>query len=425
MSRSLLYSLMIICLSFSLNAKTSEKQKLCKTPSGRIVDCKLLEEAKQLLAIKKAKEENEKLKAEIEAQKKSSKNETPLYIEQDVVREADVLSTEKSNPLHETLEPKTYSPQTSTNIPEPKQELEQTVSTNISKEEGNSFSRDFAAAIENNTAQPLKNDTDPLYNNFKLIMKYNLTDLVNLKTEPSVSWKWTNNTDNSTAFMFNDFPISINHNSFYYSKSLQTTFSGAFVISLPTGKWSRQAGVISYLIANVVSKTDINNYKGSITITPEISGAIRRYSTAAPTATDQESFNKLDPANRIAIGGGDQAYELLSPYDQLTISVNTSFWHKIVGGLSFSTWIKFINTKMYGDYVLSKGQIHTLKPESWINMMEFSQELKYEVSNKFSIKAGVASTGLLSGYRPFSTSDSNNVVCWLTLKYDFFNKTDF
>ncbi len=308
-----------------------------------------------------------------------------------------------------------------TNIPEPAQ----TISTNISKEEGSSFDKDFAAAIENNIAQPLKSDTDPLYNNFKLIMKYYLIDKVSLKTEPSVSWKWTNNTDNSSAFLFNDIPISLNHDSFYYSQSLQTNFSGAFVISFPTGKWSRQAGVISYLIANVVSKTDINNYKGSITITPEISGAIRRYSTTAPTATDQESFNKLDPANRIAIGGGDQAYELLSPYDQFTVSVNTSFWHKIVGGLSFSTWVKFINTKMYGDYVLSQGQIHTLKPASWINMLEFSQEIKYEVSNKFSIKAGVASTGLLSGYRPFSTEDSNNVVCWLTLKYDFFNKTDF
>jgi hypothetical protein len=107
-SRSLLFTL-IICISLSLSAKTSEKQKTCKTPSGRIVDCKLLEEAKQILAIRKAEKENEELKAEIEAQKRSSKNESSLYIEQDVIREADVLSTEKSNSQGKTLEPKAYS----------------------------------------------------------------------------------------------------------------------------------------------------------------------------------------------------------------------------------------------------------------------------------------------------------------------------
>ena len=65
----------MVCSSLSLYSKTDNKKtKLCTTPSGKKVDCKLLKEAKEIIAIKKAQEENERLQQEIELLRKKSQN---------------------------------------------------------------------------------------------------------------------------------------------------------------------------------------------------------------------------------------------------------------------------------------------------------------------------------------------------------------
>ncbi len=339
--------------------------------------------------------------------KKILKEKQQLKIELNQIRTAQYIKTEKTV---------SESPTENSNLSN-----ETTVSVPLPIEKDSSIEKDFAAGIENSVSKTLKSAMDPIYNNFKTIVKYNITDIWNLKTEPSITWKWTKNTDSASSFFFNDWPITINNASFFYSEPIMTTFSGSLVLSLPTSKWSRQSGVISTVIANIVSKTDINNYNGSLTITPEIAYVFRKYTTTAPKGIDN-----VDPSQMIEIGGGDELYEILTPYNQFTTSVNVSFWHKLVGNLSATIWTKFINTRMYGDYAYNNsGMLYTITPATWINVFEFAQELKYEVSNKFTIKLGISSIGNLSGYRPFNTQNNNNVVCWLNLKYDFLNKTDF
>lgn len=388
---------LIVCLIF-FATQVDAKQKKQLTQTNKRTSYKSISADQEIKELNKILKEKQALNSELKQ-----------------IRQAQYLTIDKSLST-EPLETKNLSQQTAIVVPAP----EATVTKEVKSDDSNS-STDFAAAVENSTSKSLKSPMDPIYNNFKTIVKYNITDIWNLKTEPSIVWKWTKNTDDSSAFIFNDWPITLNNTSFHYSESMMTTFSGSLVLSLPTSKWARQAGVISTVIANVVSKTDINNYKGSLTITPEIAYVFRKYTTSTPKGVDN-----VDPGQRIEIGGGDELYEILTPYNQFTTSVNTSFWHKLVGDLSATIWFKFINTRMYGDYAYnSNGMLQTITPATWINVFEFAQELKYQVSNKFNVKLGISSIGNLSGYRPFNTEGGNNVICWLTLKYDFLNKTDF
>jgi hypothetical protein len=420
-----------------LEAKTNK----CKTPSGRIVDCKLLEEAKQIIAIKKAKEENERLQAELEAQRRNLKNNNDklnttetskarnIQTDNNVTREAELIKTEK-NKTGAFDDSKIYAPTTLSNIPpsdtpnniiNSEAKADKTISTEISKEKSD-FEKNFAAAIENGISRSFKGDSNPINNNFKVMLKYSLSEHNSIKIEPGFAWKWTETSESSNNFWFNDLPIVFNNWSLYENKKISFNIEGNFVLVLPTSVSSRNAGVISYFIANAGFRKDISGGNGNIVIRPEIAFAARRHSTSAPTANDESSFFDLDPSKRVQFGDSDVSYEILDPYDQFTINVNTTFWHKIAGGLSFCTWFRFVTARLYGDYVMHNGVQKTISPERWSNSAEFSQELKYEFSESVHIKTGLASTGALSGFKPFNTSDGNNVTWWFTFIYDFYNK---
>ncbi|MEI6092837.1 MAG: hypothetical protein WCQ47_04050 [bacterium] len=391
-------TLFIVTLIIANNVYASPK--LCKTPSGRPVDCEVLEKIQRILVTKKMIQINRELKTQI----------------------ASIKAAEKPT------EQVRLAPVTSVNVPVQTASFTPVVQSEIKKQEEKSdFEKNFAAAIENAVSKTLKNNNDPLYNNMKSIFKYSLTDTISVKTEPSFSWKWTQSTDNSSSFMFNNLPLILNHSSLFYSPSMNLNIDGNFIISLPTNKYSIEAGVLSYIITNIGIKKDFHGGRGNIKFTPELVYAARKYTTTRPTSSTQEQFDALDPSKTIIINGGDgdQAYERLNPYDQFTTSFESNFFHQLIGGLSFCTWIKFINTKMYGDYINSGGTTYTVQPEAWINNFEFAQEIKYTVSNNFSVKTGISSIGQLSSYRPFSTQGNNNIVWWLTIKYDFYNKTDF
>ena len=373
------------------------KQKKALPQATKRISYKRMTEDQELAELQKIIKDKDKLKAELVQ-----------------IRNANYVQVAKS-PEVKAPESVSLAPEATVAVPTPST----TATTEVSKPATSSLEKDFAAAVENSTSKSLKSSNDAIYNNFKTIVKYNITDIWNVKTEPSITWKWNRISESGSNFYFNDWPLTLNDTSFFYSEDIMTTFSGSLVISLPTSKWSREAGVISTVIANVVSKTDINNYNGSLTITPEIAYVFRKNTTAPPS-------EDVDLGKMIEIGGGDELYEMLTPYNQFTTSFNTSFWHKIAGSLSGTIWAKFISTRMYGDYAYGNdGSLNTITPASWINVFEFAQELKYQVSNKFNIKLGISSIGNLSGYKPFNTADGNNVICWLTLKYDFLNKTDF
>jgi hypothetical protein len=376
--------------------------KPCYTPSGKKVNCKTLAEAKKVLALKKLIEQNKALKAELSA-----------------TRKAELVSAATTPAV--TPDTQKLAPVTSTSIPaQASTPPTATIKTEVAKpEEKSGFEKDFSAAVENSTSRPFQDETD-IYNSMKFIFKYNLTDNINIKSEPSFNWAWASKSN----FQFQDLPFALNHGCLYYSSSLDMNISGSFVISLPTSSGSRNAGVISYVISNVVTKFGFNDGKGSLTLTPEIAFAFRKRSTSSPTADSLEDFNSLSTEKRSYFGSDQEGYEELDPYSQYTLSLNTSFWHQVYGIVSFATWVKFFSTKMYGDYVNDGGQIRTITPESWNNTMEFSQEIKFKVNDRFVVKTGLSSLGPVSGFRPFNTNNGNNLIAWVTIKYDFYNVTD-
>jgi hypothetical protein len=408
--------------------KTAKQNlKMCHTPSGKKVSCKTLEEAKKVLALKKLTAQNKALKAELAATRKAelataARGEEPVIIA--ATTPAAATATNTATTTTAAVETQKLAPVTYVSVPAPSTTPAATVKTEVAKEEQSYFEKNFAADVENSLSTSFNGDSNPLYNNVKMVFKYNLTEHVSLKTEPNVSWKWTNNTQNASSFTFNDLSLVVNDWAIYKYKPADLTVDGNFIVLLPTSVASRNAGVISTIIANVGIQKDISGGDGNIVFRPEFAFALRKYTTAAPTANTQSEFNSLSASNVNAqVGDGDASYELLSPYQQFTINVGTTFWHKIYGGLSCSVWFKFVTAKYYGDYVWDdSGAIETVTPESWSNALEFAQELKYEFNNHWSMKTGLSSYGAVSGYRPFSASGTNNLTWWLTVMFDFYNK---
>ncbi len=424
MRRNLLILALISAVIGSAATKAfAAPDSICYSPSGRAVDCKILKEAKRLVALKHLIEKNKELKAELSSYRKAELLDSAKGSElpKTAVLAADTtVKIPAATASTVTTASAVAAPTTSTvSVPVTPTS---TVQTTVATEQPSGFEKDFSAAFEDSTAKPFSDSSGTLYNSFKFIFKYNITDNINVKSEPGFDWQWKNNPN----VLFKDLPFALNHGCLYYAsnKIMDFNLSGSFVVSLPTSKGSQKAGVLSYIISNVVGKVGFDNNDGSLTITPEIAYAIRKYATSQPTATDQASFDSLADGQIQSFGDDVHQYEKLNPYDQYTVSLNTSFWHKIAGIFSFATWVKIIDTKMYGDYVSVGGVTRTITPESWNNNIEFSQELKFKFNDRLVLKTGIASTGALNGFKPFSASGTNNVTWWVSVKYDFFNITD-
>ena len=96
------------------------------------------------------------------------------------------------------------------------------------------------------------------------------------------------------------------------------------------------------------------------------------------------------------------------------------FHHKIIGSLDFQSAIKFQGTYTYADeYTIPGTGTIPLVDARWNNVVVLDlPRLIYTVSDSVTLASALIASGPLSTFKPFSTTDGNNLQFEFRMTYD-------
>jgi hypothetical protein len=238
--------------------------------------------------------------------------------------------------------------------------------------------------------------------------------------EPSIGWDWTERKDGDSLLHFGDVMFLAIHN-WYEAKEISTTFAGRYFLFFPTAPWSRAEGKILFPKFEVQSTSKYHDQKGAVIFRIGFGGAIRRYTTPEPTATDQTAFDKLED-DKIYTNKGDGAqFEILDPYQKYGFDFSTKIQHHLfTDKVNLELKLVFAANKKYDQRVTYEDAPLTIVESPW----EYKMEMRFP---RFfitpypgvEIQAYMETSGPIASWRPYSTEEGNSLSWQFRLKYSF------
>jgi hypothetical protein len=283
----------------------------------------------------------------------------------------------------------------------------------------------FYGSIENAVNKDVEKEgaNSPLSDTTKVVLGFRplQNDDLKIHIEPAFAWVSNNNVDTTTNsssyFEMKNTPIVVEHNNIAKFEKISSVLKGSLTGVIPTNGSDRNGGLIMGIQSNLTFHTDFDNTKGNVELSPGFAFDIRQNTTAAPSAnassvSDDKTFTTSDGS----------MFEKLDPNTQYTVSTQLQVQHSIVDHLAAAIWLKFNFNKKYADTMAYNGSLLTVTPDLWENKMELGLKAPIDFTNKgigFGGEIGFVSKGLVSGFRPFSSSDNNLMSLYFKISYSF------